>query len=35
MAFLDKMKEYLDKGVRVVAVLDEKLRGRFKDYIVG
>ena len=27
--------EYLDKGVRVVAVLDEKLRGRFKDYIVG
>ena len=27
--------EYLDNGVRVVALLDEKLRGRFKDYIVG
>ncbi|MBQ8289040.1 MAG: GTPase HflX [Clostridia bacterium] len=26
--------EYLDDGVRVVALLDEKLRGRFKDYIV-
>ena len=26
--------EYLDNGVRVVALLDEKLRGRFKDYIV-
>jgi GTP-binding protein HflX len=26
--------EYLDTGVRVVALLDEKLRGRFKDYIV-
>ncbi len=27
--------EYLDNGVRVVALLDEKLQGRFKDYIVG
>ncbi len=26
--------EYLDNGVRVVALLDEKLRGRFKEYIV-
>ncbi|MBQ8383368.1 MAG: GTPase HflX [Clostridia bacterium] len=26
--------EYLDNGVRVVALLDEKLRGRFKDFIV-
>ena len=26
--------EYLDSGVRVVALLDEKLRGRFKDFIV-
>lgn len=27
--------EYLDNGVRVVALLDEKLRGRFKEYIIG
>ena len=27
--------EYLDNGVRVVALLDEKLQGRFKDFIVG
>ena len=27
--------EYLENGVRVVALLDEKLQGRFKDYIIG